>query len=106
MFTHEVYHDLFSVVASKLLAILILINIAFSWWFRSFGLRLESIQSFCDTCQHFLAGRFLEGTCPKPYCSYDSAYEDQYEMCGNVESSWSEESWMQGESFDLPYTMW
>ncbi|XP_017249974.1 probable methionine--tRNA ligase isoform X3 [Daucus carota subsp. sativus] len=41
-------------------------------------------QPFCDTCQRFLADRFVEGTCPKPDCSYDSARGDQCEKCGKL----------------------
>lgn len=44
----------------------------------------KSIQPFCDTCQRFLADRFVEGTCPKPDCSYDSARGDQCEKCGKL----------------------
>lgn len=41
-------------------------------------------QPFCGTCQLFLADRFVEGTCPKPDCSYDSARGDQCEKCGKL----------------------
>ncbi|XP_074366827.1 putative methionine--tRNA ligase isoform X2 [Apium graveolens] len=41
-------------------------------------------QPFCGTCQRFLADRFVEGTCPRPDCSYDSARGDQCEKCGKL----------------------
>lgn len=39
-------------------------------------------QLYCDTCQRFLADRFVEGSCP--YCNYDSARGDQCENCGKL----------------------
>ncbi|XP_027116835.1 probable methionine--tRNA ligase isoform X1 [Coffea arabica] len=39
-------------------------------------------QLFCDTCQRFLADRFVEGSCP--HCNYDSARGDQCENCGKL----------------------
>ncbi|KAL3506428.1 hypothetical protein ACH5RR_031810 [Cinchona calisaya] len=39
-------------------------------------------QLYCDTCQRFLADRFVEGSCPN--CNYDSARGDQCESCGKL----------------------
>eukprot|EP00257_Ricinus_communis_P017527 XP_015575981.1 methionine--tRNA ligase, cytoplasmic isoform X1 [Ricinus communis] len=39
-------------------------------------------QLYCDTCERFLADRFVEGTCPTLGCDYDSARGDQCEKCG------------------------
>lgn len=41
-------------------------------------------QLYCDTCDRFLADRFVEGTCPFPTCNYDSARGDQCEKCGEL----------------------
>lgn len=43
-----------------------------------------TIQLYCDTCDRFLADRFVEGTCPFPTCNYDSARGDQCEKCGEL----------------------
>lgn len=40
----------------------------------------ESEQYFDEKEQHFLADRYIKGTCPK--CSYEEAYGDQCEKCG------------------------
>lgn len=42
------------------------------------------MQLYCDTCQRFLADRFVEGNCPTPGCNYDSARGDQCEKCGKL----------------------
>ncbi|KAJ2845643.1 methionine--tRNA ligase mes1, partial [Coemansia erecta] len=39
-------------------------------------------QPFCETCQRFLADRFVEGTCPK--CGYEDARGDQCDKCSGV----------------------
>lgn len=36
-------------------------------------------QPYCDTCQRFLADRFVEGTCP--HCAYEDARGDQCDKC-------------------------
>ena len=36
----------------------------------------------CDSCQRFLADRFVKGTCPT--CAYDDAGGDQCDGCGNL----------------------
>ncbi|GAU16092.1 hypothetical protein TSUD_339630, partial [Trifolium subterraneum] len=41
-------------------------------------------QHYCDTCEKFLADRFVEGTCPTPGCEYDSARGDQCDKCGKL----------------------
>ncbi|CAO2822473.1 unnamed protein product [Amaranthus hypochondriacus] len=41
-------------------------------------------QPYCDTCQKFLADRFVEGICPTPGCNYESARGDQCENCGKL----------------------
>ncbi|XP_042515610.1 probable methionine--tRNA ligase [Macadamia integrifolia] len=41
-------------------------------------------QLYCDTCERFLADRFVEGTCPTLDCNYDSARGDQCEKCGKM----------------------
>lgn len=40
------------------------------------------IQLFCETCDHFLADRLVEGTCPTLDCGYDSAQGDLCDKCG------------------------
>jgi methionyl-tRNA synthetase len=42
----------------------------------------EMEQTFCVTCDRFLADRFIEGTCP--HCGYEQARGDQCENCGKV----------------------
>ncbi len=39
-------------------------------------------QSYCRTCDKFLADRFIEGTCP--HCKYQQARGDQCEHCGKL----------------------
>uniref|UniRef100_A0A2N9I3R4 methionine--tRNA ligase n=1 Tax=Fagus sylvatica TaxID=28930 RepID=A0A2N9I3R4_FAGSY len=41
-------------------------------------------QFYCNTCNRFLADRFVEGTCPFPNCNYDSARGDQCEKCSEL----------------------
>ncbi|MGD2250780.1 MAG: methionine--tRNA ligase [Candidatus Methanofastidiosia archaeon] len=42
----------------------------------------ELEQTFCVTCDRFLADRFIEGVCP--HCGYEQARGDQCENCGKV----------------------
>lgn len=44
----------------------------------------HSLQLYCETCQRFLADRFVEGTCPIAGCNYESARGDQCEKCGKL----------------------
>ncbi|KAJ2553178.1 methionine--tRNA ligase mes1 [Coemansia sp. RSA 1933] len=37
---------------------------------------------YCETCERFLADRFVEGTCPK--CGYEDARGDQCDKCSGV----------------------
>lgn len=39
-------------------------------------------QLLCETCQRFLADRFVEGTCPR--CKYEDARGDQCDGCGHL----------------------
>lgn len=39
-------------------------------------------QLYCDTCERFLADRFVVGTCP--HCAYDNARGDQCENCSKL----------------------
>ncbi|KAJ1801121.1 methionine--tRNA ligase mes1 [Coemansia sp. RSA 2399] len=39
-------------------------------------------QPFCETCQRFLADRFVEGTCPR--CGYEDARGDQCDKCSGL----------------------
>lgn len=39
-------------------------------------------QSFCESCNKFLADRFVEGTCP--HCGYEDARGDQCDNCGKL----------------------
>ena len=39
-------------------------------------------QLYCESCNRYLADRFIEGTCPK--CSYDSARGDQCDNCSTL----------------------
>ncbi|WJX84551.1 methionine--tRNA ligase [Trifolium repens] len=41
-------------------------------------------QHYCDTCERFLADRFVEGTCPTLECEYDYARGDQCDKCGKL----------------------
>ncbi|KAI9194345.1 hypothetical protein LWI28_005212 [Acer negundo] len=41
-------------------------------------------QPYCDTCERFLADRFVEGICPYEECKYESARGDQCENCGKL----------------------
>lgn len=41
-------------------------------------------QLYCDTCNRFLADRFVHGTCPDRECGYEDARGDQCENCGKV----------------------
>uniref|UniRef100_A0A0C9S8I2 methionine--tRNA ligase n=1 Tax=Wollemia nobilis TaxID=56998 RepID=A0A0C9S8I2_9CONI len=41
-------------------------------------------QLYCDTCNRFLADRFVEGVCPTPGCGYEDARGDQCENCGKL----------------------
>jgi methionyl-tRNA synthetase len=43
-------------------------------------LEKETEQYFDEETQHFLADRYITGTCP--HCSYEKAYGDQCENCG------------------------
>lgn len=42
----------------------------------------ETEQLYCDTCERFLADRFVEGTCP--FCQYEDARGDQCDKCGKL----------------------
>jgi methionyl-tRNA synthetase len=42
----------------------------------------EVEQTYCESCQKFLADRFVEGTCP--HCGYENAKGDQCENCGKL----------------------
>eukprot|EP01080_Neovahlkampfia_damariscottae_P000102 gene102-4351_t len=39
-------------------------------------------QLFCETCQRYLADRYVRGTCPN--CEYDDAAGDQCDKCGKL----------------------
>ncbi len=41
----------------------------------------ETEQYFCETCQRFLADRYLLGICPD--CKFENARADQCDSCGN-----------------------
>eukprot|EP01135_Chromosphaera_perkinsii_P006123 Nk52_evm1s409 gene=Nk52_evmTU1s409 len=38
----------------------------------------------CQSCEMFLADRFVEGTCPHPGCGYEDARGDQCDLCGKL----------------------
>lgn len=42
----------------------------------------EIEQLFCDSCDRFLADRYVQGECP--HCGYDDARGDQCENCGKL----------------------
>jgi len=42
----------------------------------------EVEQTFCETCDKFLADRFVNGTCP--YCGFEEAKGDQCDNCGKL----------------------
>ena len=43
---------------------------------------MEAAQTFCESCDKFLADRFVEGECPS--CHYEDARGDQCESCGKL----------------------
>lgn len=49
---------------------------------RGFLLKDTVEQLRCETCQKFLADRFVEGTCP--FCNYEEARGDQCDKCGKL----------------------
>ncbi|KAG8452535.1 hypothetical protein GDO86_004353 [Hymenochirus boettgeri] len=49
---------------------------------REFLLTDTVEQLRCETCQRFLADRFVEGTCP--FCNYEEARGDQCDKCGKL----------------------
>ncbi|XP_063808431.1 methionine--tRNA ligase, cytoplasmic isoform X1 [Pseudophryne corroboree] len=49
---------------------------------RNFLLKDTLEQLRCETCQRFLADRFVEGTCP--FCNYEEARGDQCDKCGKL----------------------
>ncbi|XP_018425248.1 PREDICTED: methionine--tRNA ligase, cytoplasmic isoform X3 [Nanorana parkeri] len=49
---------------------------------RGFLLKDTVEQLRCETCQRFLADRFVEGTCP--LCNYEEARGDQCDKCGKL----------------------
>ncbi|KAM9320970.1 methionine--tRNA ligase, cytoplasmic [Gastrophryne carolinensis] len=49
---------------------------------RNFLLQDTVEQLRCETCQRFLADRFVEGTCP--FCNYEEARGDQCDKCGKL----------------------
>jgi methionyl-tRNA synthetase len=42
----------------------------------------ELEQTYCPSCERFLADRYIEGECP--HCGYESARGDQCENCGKI----------------------
>lgn len=48
---------------------------------RNFLVERKIQQFFCESCNRFLADRFVEGKCPR--CSKDGARGDQCESCGS-----------------------
>ncbi|XP_058869039.1 methionine--tRNA ligase, cytoplasmic-like isoform X1 [Acipenser ruthenus] len=49
---------------------------------RDFLLQDTVEQLRCESCQKFLADRFVEGTCP--FCNYEEARGDQCDKCGKL----------------------
>uniref|UniRef100_A0A8D3D1S4 Methionine--tRNA ligase, cytoplasmic n=1 Tax=Scophthalmus maximus TaxID=52904 RepID=A0A8D3D1S4_SCOMX len=54
------------------------------WRLHKHGFLVEDTveQLRCESCQRFLADRFVEGTCP--HCSYPEARGDQCDKCGRL----------------------
>ncbi|TKS70637.1 Methionine--tRNA ligase, cytoplasmic [Collichthys lucidus] len=54
------------------------------WRLHEHGFLMEDTveQLRCESCQRFLADRFVEGTCP--HCSYPEARGDQCDKCGRL----------------------
>ncbi|PWA81394.1 methionine--tRNA ligase [Artemisia annua] len=53
-----------------------------SYWITIGCLRTQCNKYlYCDVCHKFLADRLVDGTCPYPDCSYNSARGDQCEKC-------------------------
>ncbi|CAF0956997.1 unnamed protein product [Adineta ricciae] len=48
---------------------------------RNLVLKEKVDQLYCDTCQRFLADRYVAGTCPDPACRFDDARGDQCDRC-------------------------
>jgi len=53
-------------------------------WERNWLSENTMQQPYCDTCNRFLADRFVEGVCPTPGCGYEDARGDQCESCGKL----------------------
>jgi methionyl-tRNA synthetase len=45
------------------------------------------LQLYCESCQRFLADRFVVGSCPVEGCDNDSARGDQCDKCGRLLNS-------------------
>lgn len=41
-------------------------------------------QAWCNTCNRFLADRFVQGTCPRAECKSNDARGDQCDKCGHL----------------------
>ncbi|KAI9142330.1 tRNA synthetases class I (M)-domain-containing protein [Paraphysoderma sedebokerense] len=46
---------------------------------NNYAFEQSMTQLFCETCQRFLADRYVEGTCP--FCGYEDARGDQCDAC-------------------------
>ncbi|KAI2809773.1 Methionine--tRNA ligase, cytoplasmic [Blomia tropicalis] len=49
---------------------------------NGYVIKNEVEQLFCQTCERFLADRFVEGICP--FCAYEDARGDQCDKCGKL----------------------
>ena len=49
---------------------------------RGYIFTQETEMLYCETCDRFLADRYVEGKCP--YCGYERARGDQCESCGRL----------------------
>lgn len=51
-------------------------------WKNGYFFEKEVEQLFCESCQLFLADRYVEGVCP--LCQYEDARGDQCDKCGKL----------------------
>lgn len=59
----------------------------FSVFTSSIHVLLFLLQLYCESCQRFLADRFVVGSCPTEGCYNDFARGDQCEKCGKLLNS-------------------
>ena len=56
-------------------------------FFMTWPHSVHLLQLYCESCQRFLADRFVVGSCPMEGCDNDTAMGDQCERCGRLLNS-------------------